>query len=65
MHDGIGWIGRDYQGVEISFRIDSSIKQKFIDDFQRDIDENFINVKTYKYILKKTNDSIDKNLNLI
>jgi hypothetical protein len=45
MYDTTGWVGRDCEGAEVAFRINKSIKQKFVDAFQRDVDENFINVK--------------------
>ncbi|CAF1093864.1 unnamed protein product [Adineta steineri] len=43
--DGTHWMERDRKGAEIAFRIEKSMKQKFIDAWQRDIKENFIQVK--------------------
>jgi hypothetical protein len=36
---------RDRQGVEVIFRIEKKIKQKFINAWQRDLKENFIQIK--------------------
>lgn len=43
--DASGYITRDCQGAEVSFRIEKNIKQKFVDAFQRDVNTNFQNVK--------------------
>jgi hypothetical protein len=43
--DGTHWMERDREGAEVAFRIDKTIKQKFIDAWQRDISENFVRVK--------------------
>jgi hypothetical protein len=45
MYDATGWAGRDCEGAEVVFRIEKSIKQKFLDALQHDVNENFINVK--------------------
>ncbi|CAF4714444.1 unnamed protein product, partial [Rotaria sp. Silwood2] len=43
--DGNKWLPRDRDGAEVSFRIGNGLKQKFIDVWKRDINENFKNVK--------------------
>jgi hypothetical protein len=45
MYDGTKWIERDHEGAEVAFRIEPSKKQKFVDAWHQDINENFINVK--------------------
>jgi hypothetical protein len=45
IYDGTQWKGRDRKGAEIGFSIEKSIKQKFVDAWQQDVHENFINVK--------------------
>jgi hypothetical protein len=45
MYNGTEWAGRDCEGVEVVFRIEKSIKQKFLDALQQDVNESFINVK--------------------
>jgi len=45
MFNGIQWKGRDHDGAEVAFRIEKSIKEKFVDAWQHDVNENFINVK--------------------
>ncbi|CAF4350064.1 unnamed protein product [Rotaria sp. Silwood2] len=43
--DGNKWLPRDRDGAEVSFQIGNGLKQKFIDVWKRDINENFKNVK--------------------
>ncbi|CAF3374906.1 unnamed protein product [Rotaria sp. Silwood1] len=45
IYNGTQWIMRDREGAEIAFKIEKNIKNNFIDAWQRDINENFINVK--------------------
>ncbi|CAF4246063.1 unnamed protein product [Rotaria sp. Silwood2] len=45
VHDGTKWMKRDLQGAEVVFRIDNTIKEKFLNAWKQDVDENFINVK--------------------
>jgi len=42
---GNEWLSRDRDGAEVSFRIEKDLKEKFINAWQRDINENFNNVK--------------------
>lgn len=44
-YDAVGWMGRDREGAEVSFRIEKDAKQKFLDAFQRDINTDFIHIK--------------------
>ncbi|CAF4443320.1 unnamed protein product, partial [Rotaria sp. Silwood2] len=45
VYDGTKWMKRDLQGAEVVFRIDNTIKEKFLNAWKQDVDENFINVK--------------------
>ena len=36
---------RDRHGAEVAFRIERVLKEKFLDAYRRDIDENFLNVQ--------------------
>ncbi|CAF1471316.1 unnamed protein product [Rotaria sp. Silwood1] len=45
VYDGTQWLERDRQGAEVAFRIEKDKKEKFIDAWQKDIRENFINAK--------------------
>jgi len=45
MYDGIKWVERDREGAEVAFCIEPSKKQKFVNAWHQDINENFINVK--------------------
>jgi hypothetical protein len=45
VYDGTQWMGRDTKGAEVAFRIEKDKKKKFMDAWQKDIAENFINVK--------------------
>ncbi len=45
MYDGSEWTKRDCEGAEVVFCIEKSIKKKFVDAWQQDVSENFINVK--------------------
>jgi hypothetical protein len=45
MSNGIQWKGRDRDGAEVAFRIEKSLKEKFLDAWQHDVNENFTNVK--------------------
>jgi hypothetical protein len=38
-------VKRDFEGAEVAFRIDKSLKQNFIEAWQQDVNENFINIK--------------------
>lgn len=44
IYDGTQWVGRDEKGAEVAFRIEKDKKEKFIDAWQKDIAEDFINV---------------------
>ena len=44
VYDGTQWMGRDEKGAEVAFRIEKDKKEKLIDAWQKDIDEDFINV---------------------
>jgi len=44
VYDGTQW-KRDEEGAEVAFRIEKDKKKKFIDAWQKDIAENFINVQ--------------------
>ncbi|CAF0975099.1 unnamed protein product [Didymodactylos carnosus] len=39
------WLPRDRDGAEASFRVEKDLKEKFINAWKRDINENFQNVK--------------------
>jgi hypothetical protein len=43
--DGIKWSPRDRDGAEVCFRIEKDMKERFISAWQKDIEENFSNVK--------------------
>lgn len=43
--DGTQWTGRDREGAEVAFRIHKNIARTFFNAWQRDVNENFINVK--------------------
>ena len=43
--DGDQWTTRDRNGAEVAFRIDKESKELFLNAIQRDINENFENVK--------------------
>ncbi|CAF3956607.1 unnamed protein product [Rotaria sp. Silwood1] len=45
IYDGTQWLGRDQNGAEVAFRVEKDKKEKFIKAWQKDIAENFINVK--------------------
>jgi hypothetical protein len=45
VYDGAQWTTRDREGAEVTFRIEKSMKSKFIDAWQQDLHENFVNVK--------------------
>ncbi|CAF2705735.1 unnamed protein product [Rotaria sp. Silwood2] len=45
MKDGSEWLPRDRNGAEIAFRIAPDIKDKFISAWQKDVAENFSNIK--------------------
>lgn len=43
--DGNQYLPRDRQGAEVSFRIKKTIEHRFLDAYQRDIEEQFSQVK--------------------
>jgi hypothetical protein len=45
VYEGTQWMERDQKGAEVAFRIEKDKKKRFIDAWQKDITENFINVK--------------------
>ena len=45
IYDHTEWAKRDHEGAEVAFRIEQTDKKKFIDAWQRDVNEKFINVK--------------------
>ncbi len=45
VHDGTQWLPRDRDGAEVAFLIEKNMKQRFISACQKDIEENFANVK--------------------
>ncbi|CAF3296415.1 unnamed protein product [Rotaria socialis] len=45
VYDGTQWLPRDQDGAEVAFLIEKDIKQIFIRAYQKDIEENFANVK--------------------
>jgi hypothetical protein len=45
MRDGTQWLARDHNGAEVAFRIEKDMKERFFSAWQKDIDENFANVK--------------------
>jgi len=45
VYDGTKWVERDQDGAEVAFRIQKDMKEKFINAWEKDILENFANVK--------------------
>lgn len=45
VYDGTQWMERDRDGAEVAFRIETDMKEKFINAWEKDIVENFANVK--------------------
>jgi hypothetical protein len=45
IYNGNKWLPRDTNGAEIIFRIEKELKEKFLNIIQRDINENFENIK--------------------
>ncbi|CAF2795490.1 unnamed protein product [Rotaria sp. Silwood2] len=45
IYDGTQWIMRDREGAEVAFKFEKNILKNFLDAWQRDVNENFINVK--------------------
>jgi hypothetical protein len=43
---GNEWLTRDRDGAEISFRVEKHLKERFINAWKRDVNENFDNIKT-------------------
>jgi hypothetical protein len=43
--DGNGWLPRDRNGAEVVFRIEKNLKENFCNVINRDIEENFENIK--------------------
>ncbi len=43
--DGAEWLPRDRNGAEVAFRIEKDMKDSFVRAWQKDIEENFANVK--------------------
>jgi len=49
IYDDFKWKERDCRGAEIAFRCEENMKKKFIEIWQRDLDENFINVNVCSF----------------
>ena len=45
VYDGTQWVKRDRDGAEVAFLIEKEVKEQFILAWQRDIDEDFNNLK--------------------
>jgi len=45
VYDGTQWLPRDRNGAEVAFLIEKDMKQKFIDAYRKDIEDNFANIK--------------------
>ena len=45
VRDGNKWLPRDRNGVEVGFLIEKDVKDKFVSAWQKDVEENFANVK--------------------
>ena len=43
--NGSEWLPRDRNGAEVAFRIENDMKEKFLSAWQKDVRENFVNVK--------------------
>lgn len=43
--NGHEWLPRDHDGAEVAFRISKTVKEKFINALEKDIQENFSNIK--------------------